>query len=165
MELVIADATPLILSAKLALLDLLCARFNIVVPVEVASEATRRKDLTDARYIQKLIDEKRIRIKKVNPRQASYLQKQWGLGKGESEMLALALKKRAVIVSDDFAAIRVAKALELRFTTTPMMIVELQRQDSISMELARAKLMELEKHAWISSKILNRVREILEGGT
>ena len=77
----------------------------------------------------------------------------------------MAQKVQAVVMSDDFAAIRVANALQLRFTTTPMMIVELQRQDLISMKLAHAKLVELEKHAWISSQILNRVREILEGGT
>ena len=68
------------------------------------------------------------------------------------------------MMSDDFAAIRVAKTMQLKFTTTPLMIIELQRQNLISMNMARAKLVELKNQAWISSQILARAKEILEGG-
>lgn len=166
MEPIIADATPLILLAKLTLLDVLCDRLKMVIPMEVAKEATHRQDLADARYIQKLIDEKRIQIRRANARQTSQIRRQWGLGKGEAEALTLALKEQAVIMSDDFAAIRVGKAMHLKFTTTPLMIVELERQNLISRDMARAKLVELKKHAWVSSQVLARAKEILEeGGT
>ena len=164
MELIIADATPLILLAKLTLLDVLCDRLKMVVPMEVAKEATHRQDLADAGYIQKLIAKKRIQTRKANSRQTSQIRKQWGLGKGEAEVITLALKEQAVMMSDDFAAIRVAKTMQLKFTTTPLMIIELQRQNLISMNMARAKLVELKNHAWISSQILARAKEILEGG-
>ncbi len=164
MKLIIADATPLILLAKLTLLNVVCERLKLAVPVEVALEATHRQDLADARYIHKLIEEKRIQVRKTNSRQASQFRKQWGLGKGESEVLALALQEHAVMVSDDFAAIRVAKALQLKFTTTPLIIIELERQKLISMNMARAKLTELKNHAWVSLQVLAGAKEILEGG-
>jgi DNA-binding IclR family transcriptional regulator len=67
-------------------------------------------------------------------------------------------------MTDDFAAIRVAKALRLPFTTTPRMLVEFQRQNLLSLDLARAKLFELKTHAWINPAVVARMVSILEGG-
>ncbi len=164
MKTILLDAAPLILLAKLNLLDALYERFRIVIPLEVAAESTVRKDLADAIYIQKLIMEKRIHTKKVSPSRVLHIHKEWGLGMGESAMLALAQSELIVMVTDDFAAMRVAKTMRLIFTTTPMIIVELRNQNILSLELARAKLAELQKHAWISPQILNRVKLVLEGG-
>lgn len=164
MKLIIADATPLILMAKLDLLNVFCDHFNVAISSTVALEATCRDNLADARYIQKLIDDRRIQVKGTDFRNTSTLQKQWGIGKGEAEILTLALSEQAVIITDDFAVIRVAKTMSLKFTTTPMMIVELQRQKLLSMELARSKLTELDRHAWINPQILNRVKQILQEG-
>jgi predicted nucleic acid-binding protein len=164
MKRIIADSTPLILLAKLALLDILCDRFSVVVPAEVALEATRRQDLADARYIQVLVDGGRLKVNRGDPRHSTLLGKQWGIGKGEAAVLALAKAEEAVLMTDDFAAMRVARVLRLPFTTTPRMIVEFQKQGLISLDAARAKLVELERHAWIGAPVLARMREILEGG-
>ncbi len=164
MKILIADTAPLILLAKLTLLDVLCRRFNVVIPLEVASEATRRQELADAKYIQKLVEDKNIHLKKVDPHQSAFLKNEWGLGRGESEVLALAMREQAMVVTDDFAAMRATKAMGLRFTTTPRLLIGLQRENYISLELARAKLSELEKHAWISPGIINHMKKVLEGG-
>ena len=164
MRTIICDTTPLILLAKLNLLALFCSHSNISVPFEVAQEATARNDLADAVEIQKLIAAKKIHLKKAQPQQAARFYKDWGLGKGESAALALALSEKTMVVTDDFAAMRVARAMQLAFTTTPMILVQMCRQGLLSKPFAQAKLTELQKHAWIDPKILNQVKNILEGG-
>lgn len=164
MKLIIADATPLILLAKLSLLDVLCEQFRLIVPPAVALEATERQELADARYIQKLIDEGCLKIEKADHKKSSALEKEWGIGKGEAAVLVLAAVEHGVVMTDDFAAIRVAKALRLPFITTPRMLVEFQKQNLLSLDLARAKLIEFKKHAWISPAIIAKMTDILEGG-
>ena len=164
MNILVADTAPLIFLAKLTLLDVLCKRVSILVPQQVADEATKRQDLPDAVYIQKLIDEKQIVIAHVASKNVVVFQKQWGLGNGESSALLLAQSKRFTILTDDYSAMRVAKALQLSFVTTPLLIVEMKKQGMLTLELAKAKLERLEEYAWLSPDILAAAQSLLKGG-
>ena len=164
MKILVADTAPLIFLAKLTLLDALCERVSVIVPSEVAEEATERQELPDAVYIRKLIDLKKIAIASVPARSVAVFQKQWGLGRGESAALLLAQAKPTAILTDDYAAMRVAKTLRLSFVTTPLLIVEMKKQGLISAELALAKLERLAEHAWLSPDVLAAARNLLKGG-
>lgn len=164
MKILIADTAPLIFLAKLTLLDVLCERVSLIVPLEVADEATKRQELPDAVYIQKLIDEKRIVVARVAAKSAAAFQGKWGLGRGESAGLLLAQARRIAILTDDYPAMRVAKALRLSFVTTPLLIVEMKKQGMITLELAKAKLDGLQEHAWLSPDILAAAHSLLAGG-
>lgn len=164
MKLLVADAAPLIFLAKLALLDALCGSVSLIVPMEVADEATRRQELPDAAYIQALIDEKRIVVARMAAKSVAAFQKRWGLGRGESSALLLAQAKQIALLTDDYPAMRVAKALRLSFVTTPLLIVEMKRQGLITLELAKAKLDRLQEHAWLSPDILAAAQNLLKGG-
>jgi predicted nucleic acid-binding protein len=164
MNILVADTAPLIFLAKLTLLDVLCERISILVPSEVAHEATRRQELPDAMYIQKLIDDKRISIEHASSKGVAAFQKLWGLGSGESAALLLAESKQLTILTDDYPAMRVAKALRLSFVTTPLMIVEMNKQKLITFELARAKLDRLQEYAWLSPDVLVAAQILLKGG-
>lgn len=163
MKTLAADTTVFIFFAKLALLEMLCEHFEVMTTPEVAAEATRRRDLPDAQYIQSFIEEKKIQIKKAPAAALRSFQKKWGLGKGESSILILATLEKALIVTDDYAAMRVGKAIGLSFTTTPLLVVQFQRRGFLSLELARAKLDELGQFAWISQDVLEGYKKILGG--
>jgi len=163
-KILVADTAPLIFLAKLTLLDSLCERVSIIVPSEVAEEATSLQELPDAAYIQKLIDNKQIVIERVPSKTVTAFQKQWGLGSGESSALLLAQAKKVVILTDDYSAMRVAKALRLSFVTTPFLIVEMKNQGLLTLELAKAKLERLQEYAWISPDILAMAQNQLKGG-
>lgn len=164
MKILVADTAPLIFLAKLTLLDVLCERISLVIPMEVADEATRRQDLPDAAYIQRFIEEKRIVVERVRSKTVVAFQKQWALGLGESSALLLAQAKHITILTDDYAAMRVAKVLRLSFLTTPLLIVEMKKQGLIELELAQAKLDRLRELAWVNPEILAAAHGLLKGG-
>lgn len=165
MNLIIVDSAPLILLAKLSLLDRVGHRFFLVVPSEVAHETTCRQDLPDARYIQELIKEGYLHVEKTNHQRTVNFQKEWDVGAGEASALVLAIEKKGVVMTDDFAAMRVAKVLRIPFVTTIDILLELHRHKFISRNLTLAKLSELKKHAWISPHyIATAIKKIEEGG-
>jgi len=164
MNILVADTAPLIFLTKLTLLDVLCDHVSIIVSPEVFLEATKRQDLPDAVYIQTLIDDKRISVEHAPSKSVTTFQKHWGLGIGESSALLLAQTRHLTILTDDYPAMRVAKALRLSFTTTPLIIVEMKKQELISFELAKAKLDRLQDYAWLSPDILAAAQTLLKGG-
>ncbi len=164
MKILVADTAPLIFLAKLTLLEALCERISIIVPMEVADEATQRQDLPDAAYIRKFIKEKRIVVERVASKTVAAFQRQWALGRGESSALLLAQAMQVTILTDDYAAMRVAKVLRLSFVTTPLLIVEMKKQGLITLELARAKLDRLREYAWLSAEIVASAQNLLKGG-
>lgn len=161
----VADAAPLIFLAKLALLEALATRLEIWVPSEVAREATERQELPDAVYIRNLIDSKRLIVASVAHGTVKAFQKKWGLGLGESAALLLSEKEEAILLTDDYAAMRVAKVLGVVFVTTPYLIVEMHRQGLIERTIALAKLERLKELAWLSQDVLDAAKKQLEGGT
>lgn len=164
MKPLVLDTTALIFLAKLTLLDEIGRVFSIVVTPEVAEEATRKQELPDARYIKQLLDGQKMRIDKASSKKTAILKKEWGIGKGESSALNLALSKNMVFVTDDYAAMRVAKTLNIAFATTPLLIVELCNQGHLGLELAEAKLADLQDFAWVSAEIIEMAKGFLKGG-
>ncbi|MBK8576350.1 MAG: hypothetical protein IPN90_11970 [Elusimicrobia bacterium] len=165
MKRIIVDSAPLILLEKLSLLDEVGKRFHLVVPLEVAQETTYRKDLADARSIDEHINNGRLKVINRRPERGLELRNKWNLGAGEAAVLVMAVEMKAVILTDDFAAMRVAKALSVPFVTTVDILVELNRKKFLSPGLTRAKLMELKKHAWISPQFIAAAIKQIEKGS
>ncbi len=155
MKRVIVDSAPLILLTKLGLLDEAQKWFRLVIPQEVAEETTFRRDLPDARVIHEYILKGILHVEKCPKRQAAQLSQKWNLGTGEAAVLVMAIEKKAVVLTDDYAAMRVAKAYQVPFVTTVDVLVELHYKKALNRELARSKLMELQKHAWISPRFID----------
>ena len=164
MMILVADAAPLIFLAKLSLLESLAERLSVIVPIEVAQEATERQDLPDAAYIRRLIETRRLTVKSSSGGAVKAFQKKWGLGRGESAALVLSEKLDATLLTDDYAAMRVAKVLDVGFVTTPFLIVQMQREGLLDRPLARAKLEHLEELAWPSAEVLDAAKKLLEKG-
>jgi predicted nucleic acid-binding protein len=164
MRTIVVDSAPLILMSKLSLLDIFCGNFHALVPPEVVTETTRRHELMDAKEIARFLKEGRLEVKSAAPQKLKALALDLGLEGGEAAALALAMEEGAVMMSDDYMAMRAAKFLRVKFVTTPDVIIEFHRGEFLKFDSARAKLSELKKHAWISPAVLRKAFEVLEGG-
>jgi predicted nucleic acid-binding protein len=162
----IFDASTLILTAKMELLDALFASssFEVAVPTEVEKECCRIKKTLDALQIQKAIDDSRIRVIAVSDRKlVAKLEHDFSLGRGEAEAIALAvLKKADVLAIDDKNGINACKLLSIRFTTAAGMLVRCREKHLLSREEALSRVGLLEKFGRYKRSILDDVRARLE---
>ena len=93
----IFDSSTLILIAKVELLDVFLAHISmeVAIPKAVQEECCGGKMTLDALFIRKALDESRIKVRSVRNRKlVAKLEEDFSMGRGESEAIALALKKR-----------------------------------------------------------------------
>lgn len=117
MSTAVADATVLVFLAKLGDLDLLAALFDeVLVPEAVTAEVVdrgRAEGYADAMAIDEAT-ESILAVTVVSgsvSAAATDLQSSAGLGRGESEAIALARSKKARCLTDDHAARTTAEAI------------------------------------------------------
>ncbi len=124
------DASPLICLTRLGRLDLLRQYDEVLVPPEVVAEVERGLEAghPEALEVRKLVDAGAIRVRKAGrPRT------EWALDPGEAAVLALALRNRVdEVVTDDRAAIGVAKYLGLRPVSVPFLLLRERRAGRMS---------------------------------
>lgn len=143
MRLVVADASSLILLAKCSLLRTYAERVTLLVPRRVLEEAASEnlwEEHPDAQLIARCEDEGMLRCEVVISREKLPL----SLGEGEAEAIRLFLEKKAdVLLSDDARALKTCRLLDVPFTTTPRVIVDLEGCGAIRMADARRALEKL----------------------
>ena len=105
-EIAIVDASALIALEKIELLDILCRIYSqIILPEAVINEfGTPTIDCYS--------------VRKVESPMVKLLVRDSNLGKGESEVIALAYETGMKIIVDDLKARKVAETLDLNFTGT-----------------------------------------------
>lgn len=135
------DASPLIFLTKIGRLDVLDQYLEILVPPEVISEVERglASGHPEALEVRGLIEKGRLRIRKGGrPRT------EWNLDRGEAAVLALARRANVdEVVTDDRAAISVAKYLGLRPVSVPFLLLRERRSGRLSQEAFEAALRRL----------------------
>ena len=159
----IIDSSTLILLAKSGLLDLFIKDKNLKITDKVKEESTIAKDNFDVKLISQRIKEKKIQIKRVSDKSLyNKLIKEFNLGKGESESIALAFKENEVLLSDDKKAINTCKILNIKFTTALNILVKLYRNKTIDNEKAKIILKKLKKYWRYSEDLIKKVEEDLK---
>lgn len=162
----VLDASTLILIAKIEALDLFLAspKLDVAIPVEVEKECCAVKKSLDALMIRKALDEIRIKVVAAkNKRLVSKLQRDFGLGKGEAESIALALEEKAQIVGiDDKNGINACKLLGIPFTTAIGILIRMREKDILPVNEALAKLAALATYGRYKQSILHDARRKLE---
>ena len=159
----IIDSSTLILLAKSGLLDLFIKDKNLKITDKVKEESTIAKDNFDVKLISQRIKEKKIQIKRVSDKSLYHkLIKEFNLGKGESESIALAFKENEVLLSDDKKAINTCKILNIKFTTALNILVKLYRNKTIDNEKAKIILKKLKKYGRYSEDLIKKVEEDLK---
>ena len=138
-----ADASSLILLAKCSLLRTYVERVTLIAPRRVVEEAAGpelRESFPDAELIARCVEEGLLRGEVVHSRRKLPL----ALGVGEAEAIRLFLERKAdVLLSDDGRALRTCRLLDVPFTTTPRVVVDLRRHGEIGPARARRALEKL----------------------
>ncbi len=161
------DSSTLILLAKIELLELFVSNFEgeILIPESVKKE-TCVGTSSEVPFIQKLIKEKRIKVRSVkNKRHIVRLCNDFHIDRGEAEAIVLALERGGKIVAtDDRNAIKACKLLKLEFITAISVLIRAYNKGLIDRDIALAKLKRLSLVGRYSKKIINDAERRIKGG-
>ena len=159
---IIFDSSPLILVAKVELLDLFLAsiRLEVAIPEEVERECCGVKKTLDELIIQKALDESRIRVMAVsNKKLIAKLQADFNLGAGEAAAIALALKQQERLLGvDDKNAINACKLLGIGFTTALGILLRSREKGLIDRGDVLSKLAALARYGRYKDTIVEDTR-------
>jgi predicted nucleic acid-binding protein len=140
----ICDSSTLILLAKVELLDYLLDDYpgTIAVPEAVEHECLVPPLRPDGILIRERIRAHHIVVKVLqDAATANRLIKDFNLGVGEAEALALALEQRADLVAiDDRNGIRACKLLQFKFTTAIGILIHLRERGRLTIDDANRGL-------------------------
>lgn len=162
MKHIVFDASTIILLAKVSVLEIVSKEVEIIVPECVKKEITKKESF-DAKLIDKLIKEKRIRIEKTSHKKVNKLTEDFSIEKGEAEALEMAIAKKCIIATDDGVTIKSCKILNVKFTTAVHFLLRLYEKRVINKEIAQEKLKKLEIYGRYSYDIIKEAKIKLGG--
>jgi len=160
------DASTLILLAKIGLLDLVLGELGGTPSLPRAVEAECAAGRTpDALFIREHIRGGHLIVEEARELEVVYrLERDFRLGRGEAEAVALALEKGGLVVAtDDRKAIQACKALRLDFVTAPGFLVRAVKKGLLSQEHGRRRLEELAIHGRYKPELIEQVRRDIGG--
>ena len=172
-ETLVFDATPIIYLCKVGLarkLRELSPSFRLLTTTEVYEEVYAEgieRSTTEATALKELFDSGLIEVKSRGKRRPTKdLARESGIHPGEESVLSLAQRTHATAIVDDRRATQVARALGIRLSGTPGVIIELVRRHVISKGEARNALERMIDEGWYCSaklfSVLLRTIEELE---
>ena len=163
---IVFDASPLILLAKTELLERFLGAFPepVVIPQAVQVECCENKESFDAQMIARLIKGKHITVRKLKSRTAcNQIRKEFTLGIGEAEAIALAQSSKASLIAiEDRSGVNACKILKLPFTGALGILIRMREKDMVSEEEAVRKLETLQKFGRYRPDIIEDVKRRLE---
>ncbi len=156
---IITDATALILLAKASVLEVFADRNDVVASNIVYKEVVigKEKGRADGMLVEKLVQEKKIKIKTPNEAEKTRIENLFGLRGGELESTALA-RKGDVILTDDKKCINTAKVLGIDFITSLDVVISLYKKTVINKQKAIECVEKLETYGWYSKEIIKNYR-------
>ena len=162
---IVFDTSTLVLLAKVELLDAFLAdyRGKVVIPQEVEEEATAKKTF-DGLLIGKRIEEGKIEIVLAQRDIAELLMRDFNIGLGEAEAVAIAKEKGTLLATDDKNAIKACKVLKISIATAIDFVLRSSEKRLISKEAALAKIGLLALHGRYSRKIISDAEQEVSGG-
>jgi predicted nucleic acid-binding protein len=167
-NMIVFDASTLILIAKIEILGyfLDSSELQVCIPREVAQECCAVKHSFDALLIHNAIDESKIMVAAVRDRKLGVkLRRDFSLGLGEAEAIALAHSERAVLVGiDDKNGINACKLLAIPFTTAIGILIRMREKELLTTEEALVKLTQLGQQGRYKRSILEDPKRRLEAG-
>lgn len=155
---IVFDSSTLILLARTDLLERYMGNLNepIVIPKAVERESCEEKDSADVMVIQRAIREKSIRVKALKGTKLSQrISKDFGLGQGEAEAIALAFSQKAkLLATDDKRAILACRLLKIPYTTAIDILIRMYQKELLDKNEAQQKLNTLERYGRYKREIM-----------
>ena len=141
MQLIVADASSLILLTRVDLMAVVLEEFQVTIPERVYEECVNEETLKrfpDALAIQQWAQDKKLEVKKVDASKYKFLYK---VSQGEKEAIALSLEyAESILLTDDGNAVKIAKYLKKAFIISPLVVLDLYQLEKISYETARRSI-------------------------
>ena len=130
------------------MLDRLLKNFKCIIPQEVYNEAVIKGikiKSKDAYLLETNINNNLIKIKKIkDEKRINDIIKEFGLGRGESEAIALFLQENAdILAADDHKAINVCKIYRIPFMTALTFVVSASDIKLIAKDEAKEMIKDL----------------------
>lgn len=162
---IVFDSSTLILLAKVELLDTFLNNYRgrVIIPKEVEKEATV-KDTFDALLIKKRVEEKKLEVRDVQDKNIDKFMEDFNMGRGESEAVALALKEKSLLATDDKNAINACRLLKVPFTTAIGILVRAKEKGLLTKEEANKKLEALAIYGRYKKEIIEDAKRRCSGG-
>ena len=163
---IIFDSSTLILLAKVELLVRVVEDTEVIITNVVEKECTRKQELLDAKLIEKLIEEGKVKVENYDVgKEGKKIEKGFNMRTGEVSSLLLAGKKGWILATDDKQALKACRVLRVPFLTAIHFLLRLYEKGIISRELVLAKVKALEKLGRYNPDIVRSVlKKIMEGG-
>lgn len=160
----IADASSVILLSKTSIMRDLLKNNKMIIPQIVYEEVAKGKEKyrEDAFIVEKLVEEKKIEIINPNLETKNTIKNLFGLFGGELDVLSLAVEKKFPILTDDKKCLNAAKALEIKFTTSPQIAIALFKKNEINKQKALHALDSFEEFGWYKKEIIKFYREMIK---
>lgn len=157
----VADATALILLAKVNVLEKFVSRNDVIIPKTVYEEVTvgKEKSRKDSFLVERLVQEKKLRLKLPSKDSQTKIRKLFNLKAGELDVVSLAFKTKRTILSDDKKCLNAAKATGIDFVTSLGIVVAMYKKSLITKEKALACVEELEEYGWYSKDLIKSYKE------
>jgi len=153
-SLLIADSGPLIALTRLDLLPQLCARFeSVCLPGKVVAEVTRDMQRPDARILANALDQGLLKQMEVAAGDTDAVLR-FGLDPGETDAIALACLKRAMLLIDERKGRLAAQSLGLEIIGTVGVLIALRKAGVIQM--VKPYFVRLENMGYFLSEALIR---------
>ena len=161
MKEIVFDASTLILLAKITALKKTVEKGKAIISLDVEEESTIKENLFDAKIIKNLLKGGLIKIENVKLNKK--IMEDFNLDKGETTALSLAKEKNILLGTDDGPTIKACKILDIKFATAVHFLLRLVKENEISGEIAKEKLMLLEKYGRYNSQIIKNAIERIGG--
>jgi predicted nucleic acid-binding protein len=165
-NMILLDASTLILLAKIEMLDIFVTDFEKKVAIsDKVEEEVLEGSSPDAPLIARLVEERGIDVLRAKDKKlVRKLMEDFNIDEGEAETLTLAIEKKASLVAtDDKNAIRACKIMKLDFTTAIAILVRACERNLIQADEALAKLQKLQSFARYKKTIIETARNQIEG--
>lgn len=150
-----SNTSTLVLLAKVGCLEYFIRISPIIgIPVQVRTEALFDKDSYYAKLIQKLIQDNKIKVLRIEEAKLAGIMSHFRLDKGEAAAYVLFnRKKHEAILTDDGELIKLCKLENVPFSCAMAVIIRLYEKKVLPKQEAFAKLEELHSIGRYSEKL------------
>lgn len=159
---IVFDASTIILLAKIQLLRIIASETKVTIPLIIKEEVTRKKTM-DAKLIEQLIEEGKIKVICIEAVEEAKRLKEDFTIEEEAHAIVLAREKNSILATDDRQAINVCKVFGLRFTTAIDLLIRAYERGQLDRAIALEKLGKLEEYGYYESSIIEFARNKIGG--
>lgn len=160
---IVFDSSTLILLAKISLLRDVTKKVKCIITDIVEDECTRKATF-DSKIVKELIKEKLLETTRVKPQKLARIQQDFNIQEGEASSLALAIKEKCILATDDKPTMKACIILNVDFSTAMHFVVRARKRRLIDKKIALEKISSLEKYGRYNIQIVEEAKQKIKGG-